>query len=480
MTTRPKVFIATPSHDHKFHASFAFSLFRLQAARLFPLYITKVGGAGVARARNNQVHEFLTKTDCEIFACVDGDIEFQVEHFARCVRHITEGGKLNVNGLYAHKQEELQWCVNAMAGEEMDPATGLQRVATAGTGFKFVHRSVFERIIEAHPELAYAEDLHGERGLTRWDIFSMGVVGKNSPGSKLREIEEMLSGPLNAAELRERIRSVIEAKHPPGRYLTEDWYLDVRCGELGIPVYVDCTFNVKHEGLISFPLNDPFKQEALWPAEFIAAGIAPDHCADVLAGSYDVPYNPETPPTILDIGANVGAFASWASVRWPGCEIHCYEPDPTNFKLLQKTAKAVRAESQSRIDCTQCAVLDRSATMLLHRGLHNCGEHSLFNVGEQSDEAIEVQAVNARALPPGDVLKIDTEGAEWPILTALGSAGRLSSFKAVLLEYHSETDRTRITELLESVGFKLVAAKKRHEHRGELKFMRAELTHPAG
>lgn len=228
-SVRPKVFIATPSHDHKFHASFAFSLFRLQAARMYSLYVTKVGGAGVARARNNQAHEFLTATDCDIFACIDGDIEFQVEHVVRCVEHISRGGLLNVNGLYALKQTDLQWCINTLPGEAMDPATGLQRIATAGTGFKFVHRSVFERMVAAYPEIAYVEDLHGERGKIRYDFFSMGVVGAT--------------------------------KDSPGRYLTEDWYFDHRCAELGIPVHVDCSFHVKHEGLISFPLVDPFASD---------------------------------------------------------------------------------------------------------------------------------------------------------------------------------------------------------------------------
>jgi hypothetical protein len=221
---RPRVFIATPSHDHKFHASFAFSLFKLQATRLFPLHVTRVGGAGVARARNNQAQEFLTKTDCDIFACVDGDIGFEPENFARCVAHITHGGKLNVNGLYCLKQRELAWCINALPGEEMDLSTGLQRVATAGTGFKFIHRNVFERMIAAHPEIAYKEDLSGERGITRWDFFSMGVV--------------------------------------EGRYLTEDWYFDYRCGKLGIPVHVDCTFHLKHEGMISYPIDEVVMEEA--------------------------------------------------------------------------------------------------------------------------------------------------------------------------------------------------------------------------
>jgi hypothetical protein len=72
----------------------------------------------------------------------------------------------------------------------------------------------------------------------------------------------------------------------------------------------------------------------LWPAHFT---VDPMHAADVLAGSYDIPFNPEKPPVILDIGANIGAFTSWAAKRWPGCVIHAYEPHPGNYAMLEET-----------------------------------------------------------------------------------------------------------------------------------------------
>jgi hypothetical protein len=59
------------------------------------------------------------------------------------------------------------------------------------------------------------------------------------------------------------------------------------------------------------------------------------HVQKVLGGEYEVPYR-ATRPVILDIGANVGSFAAWALGRWPGAHIHCYEPLPDNFVLLQK------------------------------------------------------------------------------------------------------------------------------------------------
>lgn len=255
-SARPKVFIATPSHDHKFHASYALSLLRLQAARLFPLHLTKVGGAGVARARNNQAAEFLTKTDCDLFFCIDADIGFLPEHFARIVAHCTAGAD-NVAGLYCLKQKELAWCVNALPGEDVDRATGLQRVATAGTGFKAIHRSVFERMIAAYPEIAYIEDLSDWRGQTRWDFFGMGVVGPGSHESRLARIADLVDQPGDPAHQLDLIRVALLEEHPPGRYISEDWWFDYRCTDLDIPVQIDASFYVQHEGFINFPIEAP-------------------------------------------------------------------------------------------------------------------------------------------------------------------------------------------------------------------------------
>ena len=59
------------------------------------------------------------------------------------------------------------------------------------------------------------------------------------------------------------------------------------------------------------------------------------HVARVFEGEYEVTMSPElVKPRILDIGANLGAFAIWASKRWPGASFICFEPHPTTYKLL--------------------------------------------------------------------------------------------------------------------------------------------------
>ena len=40
--------------------------------------------------------------------------------------------------------------------------------------------------------------------------------------------------------------------------------------------------------------------------------------------------------TVLDLGANIGAFAKQASKK--GAKVFCYEPEPNNFVLLEKNS----------------------------------------------------------------------------------------------------------------------------------------------
>ncbi len=42
---------------------------------------------------------------------------------------------------------------------------------------------------------------------------------------------------------------------------------------------------------------------------------------------------------IIDLGAHIGLFSLWIKSKYPDAIVHCYEPDPENFELLQKNVK---------------------------------------------------------------------------------------------------------------------------------------------
>lgn len=187
------------------------------------------------------------------------------------------------------------------------------------------------------------------------------------------------------------------------------------------------------------------------------------HVQKVLNGEYDIPYQHPN-PVILDIGANVGSFAAWASRRWPGCAIHCYEPLPDNFALMQRNL----APLDGRFYLNNCAIGDPAHTML-YLGRNNCGEASFFDIGEQSLQRVEVTTRPPRVLPQAHILKMDVEGAEIEILGGLPDL----QFDAIMLEYHSDANRRKIDQLCEH--YMLIGGEIRCLDRGVLKYLHRRL-----
>lgn len=219
-------------------------------------------------------------------------------------------------------------------------------------------------------------------------------------------------------------------------------------------------------------------KEPTFPKEY---GLHPDHCRDVLEGCYDIPFNPVTPPVILDIGANVGAFTQWAYRRWSGATVLAYEPNKNNFKLWLETVESKR--DHTTVKGFNVAVADGSGKMWLGCIGYNCGEYALLPEKPNSEknqfgtpwDAHEVEVIDATTLPKADILKLDTEGAELCILRSLAAANKLKGFAAVVLEYHADESIGPIEDILKHNGFKLIAKKVHSQNRGEMKFMKHAL-----
>lgn len=215
--------------------------------------------------------------------------------------------------------------------------------------------------------------------------------------------------------------------------------------------------------LVGLPALAPMEKKEMtnWPSGF---GVAEDYCADVLAGCYDLPYEAKT---VLDIGANVGAFARWAKTRWQWCEIVCYEPQPENYTLLQRT---VSCYALTQCSVVNIAVSNSAGRMALHEN-GNRGEWSFIKFGNGLG-AIEVDVMDAANLPDADFIKIDTEGAEINILMRLEACGKLAAVNAIVLEYHSASHVAPLIATAQKARLKLHEIIPVSEHRGLMKFLR--------
>ncbi len=188
------------------------------------------------------------------------------------------------------------------------------------------------------------------------------------------------------------------------------------------------------------------------------------HAQRVLRGEYDVPYE-HARPVIIDIGANIGSFAVWALERWPGGFVHCYEPLPANFALLEQNLGHLIG-TRVTLDC--CAIGDPARTRLF-LGKYNCGEASFYELGCQSSEWVEVQTKAPDVLPKAHILKIDAEGSEIDILSRMPAI----DVEIAVLEYHSAANRQMIEEFL--CDYQLIGGAVYESDRGILKYAHRRL-----
>jgi FkbM family methyltransferase len=153
------------------------------------------------------------------------------------------------------------------------------------------------------------------------------------------------------------------------------------------------------------------------------------------------------PHTILDIGAHVGSATLHFRHVYPQARIFCFEPDPVCFELLTRNIAG-----ETNIHAHNLALGPSNSRQQLYAGVYSSLQGSLIPNEENRKigPTVEVRAVSEMltglAIESISVLKVDTEGLEYPILRAL--TDQLSRVEVIYLEYHSERDRRDLDQLL--------------------------------
>jgi FkbM family methyltransferase len=132
----------------------------------------------------------------------------------------------------------------------------------------------------------------------------------------------------------------------------------------------------------------------------------------------------ERPPAILDLGANVGYFTLFASLRFPGSRIVAFEPDHANAELMRRTLEANGLE---------CELVEAAASTRDGEVPFAGGDFTFSRI-EPGCEPVPAVDVLPR-LPEFDLAKIDIEGGEWALL----GDGRFAELapRALALEFHT-------------------------------------------
>ena len=152
--------------------------------------------------------------------------------------------------------------------------------------------------------------------------------------------------------------------------------------------------------------------------------------------------DPKSVATILDIGANIGVASLYFAELFPNAIIHAFEPAPINQALLERNTSPIH-----RIKTHAVALGDADGELFLCESDSptNMGGGSIHNLGVNPDKGVTVKARQTSGLlseigvTSVDIIKIDTEGAEWEILTSMDS-GMLANVKLIMGELHGRRD----------------------------------------
>jgi FkbM family methyltransferase len=151
---------------------------------------------------------------------------------------------------------------------------------------------------------------------------------------------------------------------------------------------------------------------------------------------------PEEVRVVLDIGANIGIASLYFAANFPNATVHAFEPDPANCEVLTANARAL-----PRIQVHPFALGAEDGELELFESDQptNLGGYSAHGLGVNPGRSQKVpvrhagRALAALGVERADVLKIDTEGAEWEILTALDPE-LLGGVRLIMGELHGRRD----------------------------------------
>lgn len=186
--------------------------------------------------------------------------------------------------------------------------------------------------------------------------------------------------------------------------------------------------------------------------------------------------------TILDCGANVGIFSVWAAAQNPQARIIALEPFPETFVALEANIR--RNLLVDRVQCIRLGLAAQSGDLLMQTEGESpnrkmvLDERPEANAGTVSVPCTTLAECLARFnIDTLDMLKMDIEGSEWPVLLST-SPVVLRRIRYIQLEYHEVAARfgytpKRLFSHLAAAGHRLTFRFEDRFHTGMACFERA-------
>lgn len=164
-----------------------------------------------------------------------------------------------------------------------------------------------------------------------------------------------------------------------------------------------------------------------------------------------------TASNIVDIGANIGAFAIYYAMKFPEARILSFEPAPATYQLLRQNLKL---NSIRNVTAINEAVSGDGKEMQLFVGAAT----GLSGIVAQTRDAKPVKVksttlsdILAKFDGPIDLLKMDCEGAEYDTLFNTPKSV-MNKIHNMVMEFHeglTQFNRGDLCTYLADAGFKL-------------------------
>jgi FkbM family methyltransferase len=152
---------------------------------------------------------------------------------------------------------------------------------------------------------------------------------------------------------------------------------------------------------------------------------------DVFLRNVYFPYKPQKTDVVFDIGAHMGFFT--AKIAKHVDKVVAFEPDPKNFAFLLEN---LRRNKLINVVALNFALGKEDASLFLER---HYGQGRTKVTDQDTGYRINVRSVNSIAQSLGlkpNVIKIDTEGYELPILQGAKSIIDNNKPKFLIAAYH--------------------------------------------
>jgi len=162
-------------------------------------------------------------------------------------------------------------------------------------------------------------------------------------------------------------------------------------------------------------------------------------------------------PTILDCGANIGMATLYFKWLYPETHISPFDPYPATFKILEQNISGNNLSSVAVHNVALAAVdgeipfhVPQPGSLMMSAVLSRGGGQTISVPARPLSIFIEGEV---------DLLKLDIEGMEGPVLEELAASGKLFNIRQAIIEVHHNLPEaphnlSSVLHILESAGFR--------------------------